>query len=95
MHSWKVQPPGVGEFPPGARMPPRVLSDFELVWMVAGTARLVAEPPLELRPGDLVLLPAGHAHAIEWDDVRPTRHGYVHSPLRHGWCCRPNPCGSG
>lgn len=73
-----MQAPGVGEFPPGARMAPRVLDDFELVWMIAGTARLVAEPPLELGPGDLVLLPAGHAHAIEWDVVRPTRHGYVH-----------------
>ena len=75
---WQVQPPGVGEFPPGARMAPRVLDDFELVWMIAGTARLVAEPPLEQAPGDLLLLPAGHAHAIEWDRVRSTRHGYVH-----------------
>ena len=79
-----MQPPGVGEFPPGARMAPRVLDDFELVWMIAGTARLVAEPPLDLRPGDLVLLPAGHAHAIEWDAVRSTRHGYVHfTPPAH------------
>lgn len=76
--AWQVQAPGVGEFPPGARMAPRVLDDFELVWMIAGTARLVAEPPLELAPGDLVLLPAGHAHAIDWDGVRGTRHGYVH-----------------
>jgi AraC-like DNA-binding protein len=75
---WQVQPPGIGEFPPGARMAPRVLDEFELVWMIAGTARLVAEPPLGLAPGDLVLLPAGHAHAIEWDGARSTRHGYVH-----------------
>lgn len=73
-----VQRPGFGEFPPGARMPSRVLEDCELVWMLQGRAVLDADPALHLPPGGLLFLPAGHPHGIAWDPDGPSRHGYVH-----------------
>jgi AraC-like DNA-binding protein len=85
-----IHAPAVAVFPAGARLPERVLGDCELVWMLEGTARLVAEPVVVLRPGDLVLLPQGHRHSIEWDPARQTRHGYVHFDAADvGWTPAP------
>lgn len=81
-HPWAtdVAPrrPGLGRFPPGARMPERVLADHELVWMLRGTARLTGEQPRDLKPGDLLLVPPGLRHGFVWDAREPTVHGYLH-----------------
>jgi AraC family transcriptional regulator len=71
--------PAVADYPAGARMPPRVIDDFEFVWMLRGEARLVTEDvELLLLPGRLLLVPSGVRHAFIWDGRRPSRHGYVH-----------------
>lgn len=73
--------PAVADYPAGARMPARVIDDFEFVWMLRGEARFVAEgEELVLAPGRLLLLPPGVRHAFVWDGRRPSRHGYVHFP---------------
>jgi len=77
----RVGRPGLGVFPRGARMPERVLDDHELVWMLAGRARLTGDVPLELAAGDVLLLPPGLRHGIDWlgaSGRTPTRHGFVH-----------------
>jgi AraC-like DNA-binding protein len=62
-------------------MPPRVIDDFEFVWMLRGDARFVTEgEELVLSPGRLLLVPPGVRHAFVWDGRRPSRHGYVHFP---------------
>jgi AraC family transcriptional regulator len=73
--------PAVADYPPGARLPWRVIEDWELVWMARGRARVLSqdgERPLE--PGFVTLLPPGVRHAIAWDPERPSRHGFVHFP---------------
>jgi AraC-like DNA-binding protein len=67
-------------------MAPRVIDDFELVWMLRGHARFVTEEAeLALAPGRLLLVPAGVRHSFVWDERRSSRHGYVHfDPERIG-----------
>jgi AraC-like DNA-binding protein len=69
----------IADYPAGARMPPRVIDDFEFVWMLQGQARLIdGTGALLLSPGQLLLVPPGVRHSFEWDQARATRHGYVH-----------------
>lgn len=71
--------PSVADYPAGARMAPRVIDDFEFVWMLRGQARFVTEDAeLALAPGRLLLVPPSVRHGFEWDDRRSSRHGYVH-----------------
>jgi AraC family transcriptional regulator len=74
-----MERPAIADYPPGAQMPPRVLDDFELVWMLAGQARvMLGGGELPLGPGQLLLVPPGLRHEFHWDPTRPCRHGYVH-----------------
>jgi AraC family transcriptional regulator len=67
------------DYPPGARLPPRIIDDFELVWMLRGQARfLTADAEIRLDPDVLLLVPPGLEHSFEWDPSRPSRHGYIH-----------------
>ncbi len=72
----------------------RVLDVHELVWVLRGAAVVHApdgveragavEAERELRPGDVLLVPAGHAHGFRWgtpDGVEGCVHGYVHADL--------------
>jgi AraC family transcriptional regulator len=71
--------PAVADYPRGARMPPRVIDDFELVWMLDGQALFTTEDAeIPLSPGVLLLVPPGVRHAFVWDQRRASRHGYVH-----------------
>ncbi len=71
--------PATADYPPGARLPQRVIDDFELVWMLRGRARFVtADGAVPLDPGRLLLVPPGLRHGFDWDPRRPSRHGYVH-----------------
>src|SRR6266508_4442463 len=76
---WMVQRPAVADYPPGARLALRVIDDFELVWMLRGQARFVADDgDVPLAPGRLLLVPPGVRHGFVWDERRASRHGYVH-----------------
>jgi AraC-like DNA-binding protein len=71
--------PAIADYPPGAQMPPRVLDDFEFVWMLTGQARVTLDDDeLPLAPVQLLLVPPGVRHGFLWDTTRPCRHGYVH-----------------
>lgn len=71
--------PAVADYPPGARMRPRVIDDFEFVWMLRGQALLeTGDEELPLSPGRLLLVPPGVPHGFRWDQRGPSRHGYVH-----------------
>jgi AraC-like DNA-binding protein len=70
--------PATAIYPPGAHLPERVISEHELVWLLHGQATLVCATPVALSPGQLLLIPPGMPHAIDWDPRRNTRHGYVH-----------------
>jgi AraC family transcriptional regulator len=76
--------PAVGNYPPGTTYGPRTLRDFELVWMLVGTAvwrRLDMADELTLRPGTLLLLRPGMRDEFRWDPDSPCSHGYAHFGL--------------
>ena len=77
--------PAVADYPPGSRFGPRRLVDFELVWLLSGSARW-REPDdgreLPLTPGQVLLIPPGTRDEFVWDPVVPTRHGYVHFTMQ-------------
>jgi AraC family transcriptional regulator len=76
--------PGSVAYPPGATYGPRTLEDFELVWVMSGSARwrwLDGGRELALRPGALLLARAGMRDELHWDRSLATRHGYVHFRL--------------
>jgi len=71
--------PAVADYPPGAQLPPRVIDDFEFVWMLRGRARFhTGDGDAPLTPGQLLLVPPGVRHGFDWDTRRASRHGYVH-----------------
>jgi AraC family transcriptional regulator len=71
--------PAVADYPAGARLPRRVIDDYELVWMLKGRATFVTPSGgTPLTPGILLLVPPGYEHGFDWDPARPSRHGYVH-----------------
>jgi AraC-like DNA-binding protein len=56
----------------------RVIDDYEFVWMLRGSARFITpDEPLWLSPGQLLLIPPGFRHGFDWDQQRPSSHGYV------------------
>jgi AraC family transcriptional regulator len=73
-----MQRPATAVYPPGAHLLERVIDDYELVWLLHGQATLVCSSPMVLSPGQLLLIPPGLPHAIDWDPRRTARHGYVH-----------------
>jgi AraC-like DNA-binding protein len=76
--------PAIAHYPAGTRLPSRVIDDYELVWMLRGRAQLIlGNASVTLRPRELLLLPPGVRHAIDWDVHRPASHGYVHCGSVH------------
>ena len=74
-----MEGPSVADYPPGARTGPRVIDDFEFVWMLRGQALvLTGDEELALTPGHLLLVPPGVRHGFVWDQHRASRHGFVH-----------------
>jgi AraC family transcriptional regulator len=74
--------PALADYPPGTGYGPRRLTDFELVWLLSGSARWrAAGRELRLAPGQVMLIPPGTEDTFTWDADVPTRHGYVHFTL--------------
>ncbi|CAA9331767.1 MAG: hypothetical protein AVDCRST_MAG07-1816 [uncultured Frankineae bacterium] len=77
-----VSPPGTAVYPAGSRIGPRLLDDFELVLVVAGSAELTLDDHTELLlPGSWVLARPGTRDSYAWDRGRLSRHLYVHFDL--------------
>lgn len=76
----------LADYPAGAAFGPRRLFDFELVWLLEGSARWRIEDPAApgspreylLRPGQLALSHAGSVDSYQWDESQISRHAYVH-----------------
>jgi AraC-like DNA-binding protein len=72
------------DYPPGATFGPRTLDDFELVWLLSGSAVWrCGDAVEELGPGSLLLGRPGMRDSYTWDRYRTTRHAYVHFALDH------------
>ncbi|HSZ42391.1 MAG TPA: helix-turn-helix transcriptional regulator [Trebonia sp.] len=93
--------PALAGYPPGSCYGPRTLTDFELVWLVAGSARWrsvggdrgspgsAPGDVLGLGPGDMLLIPPGTRDEFRWDREVPTQHGYVHFGADPGPAAEP------
>ena len=74
----------VAHYPPGATWGPRVLTDFELVWILSGSAVWTVQPPggerrdVLLAPGSLALSRPGVVESYTWDPLRHSAHAFVH-----------------
>lgn len=73
---------GSAVYLPGATVGPRTMSEFQLVWILRGSADWECEGQAhELRPGQLLLVRPGMRDRWQWDRRRPTTHGYVYFSL--------------
>jgi AraC-like DNA-binding protein len=73
---------GLVVYPPGATFGPRVLHDFEFVWILNGEVTYEADGQAHAcPPGSLVLGRPGTRESYRWDARRQTRHAYVHFQL--------------
>ncbi|SDT31686.1 Helix-turn-helix domain-containing protein [Friedmanniella luteola] len=79
----------VVDYQPGSSYGPRELADFEFFWLLQGSAAwtvhqgctTVAARPgrsLTLRPGTLLLAPAGAVDSFRWDRDVVSRHAWAH-----------------
>jgi AraC family transcriptional regulator len=78
----------LADYQPGETFGPRRLTDWEFVWLVAGsavwtTSRGVAGATVQSRlgVGDLALGRVGVVDSYQWDRSVPSRHAYVHFTL--------------
>jgi AraC-like DNA-binding protein len=80
--SVSVRDIGRGDYPPGATFGPRTLHDFELVWMLSGTAEWVrGDRRARLEPGRLLLVQPGAADLLRGDRQHRSAHAFVHFGL--------------
>lgn len=79
----------VADYQPGSTYGPRILPDYELVWLLQGAARwtsqtldeagtVVEERVHRLEPGMLALARKGTRERYQWDADRISQHAYVH-----------------
>jgi AraC family transcriptional regulator len=66
-------------YPPGATFGPRLLHDFEFLWIIEGTARATFDDKqLEADPGTVLLARPGMTQRFDWDSHKRTIHAYFH-----------------
>lgn len=77
-----ARPVTTATYPRGTGYGPRIIKDFEFVWMVSGTATwLIGDQEVVAPPGTVLLARPGMRDAFRWDPDRPTVHGFVHFTL--------------
>lgn len=76
------------DYPPGSHFGPRLLVDYELVWLLAGSATWSCDRPgideplsVDLRVGDIALARPGFTDRFAWDARQQSVHGYLHFRL--------------
>ncbi len=75
---------GIAVYPPGASFGPRILRDFEFVWMLEGDAQYERDGAVTDAPqGSLVLCRPGATDSFTWDRHRRTRHAFFHFTVHH------------
>jgi AraC-like DNA-binding protein len=70
---------GTAVYMPGERFGPRLLRDYELVWIVSGRATYQCNgTDHDAPPGSLILARPGFHETYVWDPQHRTRHAYFH-----------------
>lgn len=80
---------GVASYPPGASYGPRLMADWEFVWLIQGDAEYRwAGLEVAAAEGAVVLCRPGATDFFQWDRQRRTRHAFFHFQMAHpppGW----------
>lgn len=78
----------LADYPAGSTFGPRLLLDYEFVWVLRGSARWTVgieqsghQEQVSLRPGVLALARSGTIDSYHWDRDRTSTHAYVHFDL--------------
>jgi AraC family transcriptional regulator len=83
---------GMAVYPPGSAFGPRVLHDFEFVWITAGNVQWEVDgQTVAATPGTVLLARPGQRDSFRWDPRRSTRHGYFHFHLHQRRAKLPPP----
>jgi AraC-like DNA-binding protein len=70
---------GVVDYPPGGTYGPRTMGDYELVWIINGSATWISDQVRHPAPaGTVWLARPGMSESYVFDRSHPTRHAYVH-----------------
>ncbi len=70
---------GVATYLPGASFGPRVLRDYEFVWIVEGQVQYQrGDNSYAAPPGSVILCRPGSSDGFTWDASRRTRHAFFH-----------------
>jgi AraC family transcriptional regulator len=73
---------GIATYPAGASYGPRVLQDYEFVWMLEGHAEYQRDnQTIDAPAGCVLLCQPGATDAFQWDRHGRTRHGFFHFPV--------------
>ena len=74
-----VSDAGIAAYPPGASFGPRLLYDFEFIWIIEGSAAANLDgQEIAAPPGTVLLLRPGMTDRYDWDRVRRTIHAFFH-----------------
>jgi AraC-like DNA-binding protein len=81
---------GWATLPPGSTFGPRVLNDYEFLWMIEGTAvGSYDDKTFDLPPNSFVLARNGMMDYYRWDPLRQTRAAYIHFMMKRGTAVLP------
>jgi len=70
---------GIANYPPGATLGPRILRDYEFVWIDRGECLWKPDgESISCPSGTVLLCQPGMRDEFIWDKVTITRHGYLH-----------------
>ena len=80
---------GIAGYPPGATFGPRLLYDFEFIWIIEGSAKVeLDEHRFVAPPGAVLLGRPGMTQRLDWDVRTRTIHAYLHFSFDYsapGW----------
>jgi AraC family transcriptional regulator len=79
---------GVATYPPGASFGPRLMQDWEFVWLIQGDAEYRwRDSIVAAAEGSVVLCRPGATDFFQWDRNRRTRHAFFHFQMvpPDGW----------
>jgi AraC family transcriptional regulator len=78
---------GIAAYPPGATFGPRLLHDFEFLWIIEGSAKVAFDShQIEALPDTVLLARPGMTQRFDWDVHKRTIHAYFHFSFDYsGW----------
>jgi AraC family transcriptional regulator len=80
---------GIAAYPPGTTFGPRLLHDFEFIWIIEGTAKAQFDQEhIQAVAGTVLLARPGMTQHFDWDAQKRTIHAYFHFSFDYaapGW----------